>query len=49
MPLSIEQYRHSIQQSLQKDTYTMATHNISPETADADQEAKKNYNLICSL
>ncbi|SHN01912.1 hypothetical protein SAMN05216311_104349 [Chitinophaga sp. CF418] len=49
MPLPKEKYHHSIQQSIQKDTNIMATHNISPEKADADQEAKSNYNLICSL
>lgn len=49
MPLRKEKYHHSIQQSIQKDTYIMATHNISPEKADANQEAKRNYHLICSL
>ncbi|PSL27032.1 hypothetical protein CLV42_110186 [Chitinophaga ginsengisoli] len=49
MPLPIRIYHHSIQQSIQKDTNIMATHNISPEKADANKEAKRNYNLICSL
>jgi hypothetical protein len=49
MPLQKKKYHHSIQQSIQKDTYNMATHNISPEKADADQEQKISYHLICSL
>lgn len=49
MPLPIESYPFDIQQSQKKDTYFMAPHNISPEKADADQEAKNSCNLICSL
>ncbi len=49
MLLPIKEDHSSVQQSILKDTYIMATHKISPEKADANQEEKKHYNLICSL
>lgn len=49
MLMPIKEDHSSVLQLILKDTYIMATHKISPEKTDADQEGKKLYNLICSL
>lgn len=49
MLLPIKEDHSSVLQLILKDTYIMATHKISPEKADANQEGKELCNLICSL